>query len=147
MNDDLDRALSDLAALLERRSLPTRHDARPVLLEIGRRLAEGKGSAADLAPVKSRLSALPPAFGEPWSAAVRDELTMAATEYVRSADPRYLGHAKYDWAYTLEARERLGWRMAAVQFLGIALDPDIAAGIERADRLVDARRPGRGTNS
>jgi len=147
MNDELDRDLSALAAMVERRALPTRHDARPLLLEIGRRLSQDAGSSADLEPVKRRISGFPPAFAEAWSAAVLDEISMAATEYVRSADPRYLGHPKYDWAYTLEAREHLGWRMKAVQYLGIAASPDLEAAIERADRLLEVRKPVQGPNS
>ena len=136
MTDELDRALSSLDALVERHRLPTRHDARPILLGIGRLL--GAGSPETLLTANRRISALPPAFAEAWSAAVRDELSMAATEYVRSADPRYLGNAKYDWEYTLEARERLGWRLRAVQYLGIALDADQLSGIQRADRILES---------
>lgn len=145
MTDELDRALSSLVALAERKRLPTRHDARPILLEIGRLL--GAGSSEALASAKRGLSAFPPAFAEAWSAAVREELSMAATEYVRSADPRYLGHAQYDWEYTIEARERLGWRLSAVQYLGITAGADLLSGIERVDHILEARRPGWKPNS
>jgi hypothetical protein len=142
---ELDRGLDGLAALEKAHRLPTRLDARPVLLEIGRLLALGETS--DLDSAKRRISAFSAPFADAWSAAVRDEIAMAATEHVRSADPRYLAHPKYDWEYAIEARERLGWRMKAVQFLGMPPDPSQMTSIERADRQMEASSARRKPNS
>jgi hypothetical protein len=139
MSSEMDEGLRALEALEKKRGRPTRHDARPVLLALGRGLADGEEEA--LQAVKRRLAGFPTAFLEAWSAAVRDEISMAATEHVSSADPRYLAHPRYDWEYTLEARARLGWRLRAVQFLGITVDPATLSGIERADRTLASRRP------
>ena len=144
MSSELDLQLSGLEALAKANGRPSRHDARPLLLELGRELESGPGGAAETA--KRRLEALGGPFEEAWVAAVADELAMAATEHVRSADPRYLDHPKYDWRYTLEARELLARRLRAVLFLGIPVDPGLTASIERADRLIEARKPGLDTN-
>ena len=141
MTSELELALAAIEALETRRGRPTRHDARAVLLELGRLLGEGDGHEAEKA--KRRIAGLPAGFAEVWTAAVRDELSMAATEYALSLDPRYLDHPKYDWEYTLEARRRLAWRLEAVQFLGIPAEASTLAAIERSDRLLEERGPGR----
>jgi hypothetical protein len=96
---------SALAAMVERRALPTRHDARPLLLEIGRRLSQDAGRA-DLEPVKRRISASRPPSRRPgrppswtrsrWPRRVRP---LGGSLVPRSPEVR-LG-------YTLEAREHL----------------------------------------
>ena len=140
MTPELEDALAGIEALEKERRPPSRHHARPLLVGLGQLLLSGTPNEAE--SVKRKLQRLPPAVAEAWPAAVADEMAMAATEYVRSVDPRYLDHEKYDWDYTLEARERLADRLRAVRFLGIELEPSILAGIERADRGVAARRPG-----
>jgi hypothetical protein len=114
-------ALAAIEALEKRRGRPTRHDARPVLLELGRLLGEGDGMRAEEA--KRRIAGLPPGSRRAgrWPSGTRSR--MAATEYTLSLDPRYLDHPKYDWEYTLEARRRLAWRLEAVRFLGIRPRP------------------------
>jgi hypothetical protein len=141
VTSELELALAAIQALEKRRGRPTRHDARPVLLELGRLLGEGDGHAAEEA--KRRIAGLPAGFAEGWTVAVRDEISMAATEYTLSLDPRYLDHPKYDWEYTLEARRRLAWRLEAVRFLGIPTEASTLAAIERSDRLLEDRGPGR----
>jgi hypothetical protein len=131
MKPDLEAAFANLEALVAQREGPTRHDARPILLGIGECLLSGRSSEATDA--KSRLGALPPAFREAWDAAVRDELTMACTEHIRSVDTRYLDHPAYDFEYTLEARRLLEARLRAAEWLGCAPDEVLSAGVHRAD--------------
>jgi hypothetical protein len=144
MKPELDEALEDLEALSRKRGLPTRHHARPILVALGEAL-EG-GGTTEAGEVTRRLEKLPEAFQEAWLVAVRDEIAMAATEHVRSADPRYLVHPKYDFEYTLEARRRLGARMRAAEALRIAIDPALAASVKRADGLLEKRASLRGPN-
>src|SRR5262249_1733084 len=59
---------------------PTRHHARPLLVGLGQVLLSGVPQEAEA--VKRRLEGLPAALAEGWSAAVADEMAMAATEYV-----------------------------------------------------------------
>ncbi len=145
MSSELDGALAEIEGLAKKDGRPTRHHARPLLVGLGELLLSAAPHEADAA--KRRLEGLPPGVAEAWSAAVADEIAMAATEYVRSVDPRYLDHPKYDWAYTLEARQQLADRLRAVRFLGIEVDGNLLAGIDRADRMVAGRRPGWRPNS
>jgi hypothetical protein len=140
MTLDLEDVLAGIEALEKQRRRPNRHHARPLLVGLGQLLLSGTPEEAE--SVKQRLQRLPPAVAEAWPPAVADEIGMAGTEYIRSADPRYLDHEKYDWEYTLEARERLADRLRAVRFLGIEVEPSLLAGIERADRGIASRRPG-----
>ena len=139
MSADLDRALAQLEALAARGGRPSRYDARELLLALGASPVAGAG-------VRARIEALPPAFLEVWEAAVRDELSMAGTEHVRSVDPRYLDRPGYDFEYTIEARERLEARLRGAEQLGIRTEESLAAAIRRADELLRAqleRRDGR----
>jgi hypothetical protein len=140
VNPELESALAGIEALAKQNGRPTRHHARPLLVGLGEVLLSGTPEEAEA--VKRRLDGLPPSSAENWPTAVADEMAMAATEYVRSADPRYLDHPKYDWAYTLEARERLADRLRAVRFLGIPVDESLLRGIDRADRSIASHRPG-----
>ena len=140
MNPELESAVAGIEALAKQNGRPIRHHARPILVGLGELLLSGAPAEAE--SVKRRLEGLPPGFAEDWPAAVADEMEMAATEYVRSVDPRYLDHPGYDWAYTLEARERLADRLRAVRFLGIGVEEGLLGGIDRADRSIASHRPG-----
>jgi hypothetical protein len=142
MTPDLESALAELEAFERQPGRPTRHHARPLLVRLGELLLSGAPEEEEAEEVKRRLEGLPAVLAEGWSAAVADEMAMAATEYVRSVDPRYLDHPKYDWPYTLEARQQLADRLRAVRFLGIGVDANLLAGIDRADRTIASRRPG-----
>ncbi|HEV8112502.1 MAG TPA: hypothetical protein VGR31_06975 [Planctomycetota bacterium] len=129
MSAELDRSLAQLEALAARGGRPSRYDARELLLALGESPAAGGGARA-------RIEALPPTFREAWEAAVRDELSMAGTEHVRSVDPRYLDRPGYDFEYTIEARERLETRLRGAEQLGLRTDEALAAAIRRADELL-----------
>jgi hypothetical protein len=109
--------------------------AREVLLAIGERaLAEDAAGAEALAGRVRELTAQREAD---WQAAVRDEILMAATEHVRSVDPRFLNRPDYDLAYTVEAREALEARLRAAELLGIEVDPPLLERVAGADRLLE----------
>ena len=134
MKKEVEEAFAALVTLAARGGRPTRHHVRPILLEI-----EGGAEAREAA---ERIGRLPEAFREELAAAVRDEISMAATEHVRSADPRYLALPAYDWEYTLEARRRLEARLEASRSLGILPDEAMLAAIQRADRTLADHRQG-----
>jgi len=135
---DLEATIRAVEALAPRRASVTRHDVRPILLSIGGSLLAGRseeiGDAAD------RLRALPGALRESWDAAVRDELSMACTEYVRSVDPRFVNHPQYDLAYALEARFQLEARWRACAYLEPAQVEASTAAVARADAILEGRR-------
>jgi hypothetical protein len=138
MKPDLELALAALEALAAQKGPLTRHDVRPVLIEIGSALREAAG--ADGEASHARFLTLGEGFRQAWEGAVRDELAMACTEHIRSVDPRYLEHPDYDLAYTLEARRLLDARLRGAEVTGVVLDDVLSAGIRRADSLLDGRR-------
>jgi hypothetical protein len=136
----------------QRRQPLTRHDARTVLLALGAELAAGRAAEVDAA-IATLHEILPTAaapdsgdWGERWRAAVADELSMACTEFVRAVDPRYLRHARYDFEYTIQARERLELRLRAAQRMGLPVGEAWRAQVARADEELAAAlrraRPG-----
>jgi hypothetical protein len=74
--------------------------------------------------------------GERFAVALREELSMAITEHVRSCDPRYLENPKYDLVYTVEARERLEARLEVAERLGLPADEGLLEAVARADALL-----------
>lgn len=112
---------------------PTRWHARALLLALGQALLEGR--EADSQAIEAKLGSLAPALRPAWVRSVQDELNMACTEHVRSADPRYLSRPDYDWGYTLAAREELEARLRAVE----ALDIEIPSALLEQVQLADAR--------
>jgi len=69
-----------------------------------------------------------------WQAAVDEELTLAATEHVRSCDPKALNLARYDFPYTVAARHRLEARLRAAAELDLPASETLLDQIEQADR-------------
>jgi len=136
---ELDAAIRDIETLAGRRGRPTRHDARALLLALGGALEANL--RADAEKAKGRIKALPADFLERWEQALRDELSMASTEYTRSVDPRYLDDPSYDFEYTIQARRRLGMRLSAAEFLGLPADETLVSGMRRADALLERHRP------
>lgn len=137
MKPDLESGIEAVEKMAGRGALFTRHEARPILLGIGQSLQTGRPE--ELGDAGDRLRKLPEHPRESWIAAVKDELSMATTEYVQSVDPRFLNHPQYDLAYTLEARRQLDARWRACAYLGRAPDPATLASVERADKLLEAR--------
>ena len=108
--------------------------ARAVLLTLGERvLAEDAAGAAEFA---RRVLQITSPRAEDWQSAVRDEILMAATEHVRSVDPRFLSRPDYDLHYTVEARAALEARLRGAELLGIEVGPSLLYRIAAADRLL-----------
>lgn len=131
MDAPLTDVLAELDAWVARGKAPTRHHARGVLVGLGLALLDGRAEqeAAAFARVASWIERDPAG----WREAVAGEMSMAATEHVRSVDPRWLGHPKYDLAYTVEARHRLEARLACAEHLGIEVSEELLEAIARAD--------------
>ena len=135
MNPDLEAAIRAVETRAGTRAALTRHEARPILLGIGRALLAGRPD--EVAGAAERLRKLPQPLRESWEDAVRDEMGMAATEHVRSVDPRYIDHPRYDLAYTLEARRQLEQRKRACDHLGLPTDPALLAAVGRSDSILE----------
>lgn len=131
---DLDAALKQVAVALAASRVPSRLEARTVLVAIGSEILAGRDAVAEpaLARVREWISAAP----VEWRAAIASEIEMAATEHVRAVDPRWLSHPRYDLAYTLAARERLEARLVAAEGLGVDVQESVLQAIERADGLL-----------
>jgi hypothetical protein len=136
--EDLERALEGLAAMVRAKRKPTRQEARALLIALGRVLADEPEAIEALAP---RIREAVGPLLESWEAAVQDELALACAEHVQGVDPRYLGHPRYDFEYTLEARRRLAARLRAAAALGHALPEAWARDVERADALLTRALP------
>jgi hypothetical protein len=141
---DLEAAITDLEDLARRGRQPSHYAARHLLLELGEALA-ADGLEASRGPLDRALAAgsrLEPG----WSAAVREELSLAAAEFARCLEPRYLSLPNYDLEYTRGARARLEDRLRAARALGFELPEREGAMVELADRVLATlaeKRPGR----
>ena len=108
--------------------------ARRVMLAIGERvLAEDAVGAGELA---GRVRQITSSRAVDWESAVRDEILMAATEHVRSVDPRFLRRPDYDLDYTVAARAELEARLRAADLLGIEVPAHLLERVSAADRLL-----------
>jgi hypothetical protein len=132
----LEDAVAAVRALAEKRKAPTRHHVRDLLLALGAAIRAGEES--EVTRAHAALSVIVPAFGPRWPAVVADELALACTEHVRSVDPRYLDHPRYDFEYTVAARERLELRLRAAQRLGLPATSEWLARVARADAQLAA---------
>jgi hypothetical protein len=112
---------------------PTRFLVRDLLLPLGETLLEDPPSAA---PMLERVRAVVSRDREAWQAAFDEELTLAATEHVRSCDPKALKLPKYDFPYTVAARHRLEARLRAAAELDMPADELLLEQIERADETL-----------
>ena len=130
----LQNALDALRRLAQKGESPTRHQVRDLLLALGAEIRSGDTRAVEGA-IES-LHPILPAFGESWRTAVADEISLACTEHVRSVEPRYLDHPRYDFEYTIAARDRLELRLCAAEKLGLAATREWLVQVARADALL-----------
>jgi len=139
---ELETALTELEALArDGKRRPDRYDARALLVPLGEvLLKEGPNPVKDEVERARRAGE---ALGEPWEEAVRAELSLAAAEHVHAVDARYLDLPNYDFAYTLQARERLEARLAAAAELDFELGDALRDGIRRADEKLAPYLEGR----
>ena len=131
---EVQRALAKLERAAARERAPKRHDARALLLPLGALISAGEEDAAAglIERARTALSAL----GEAWREAADEEIRLAAAEHVRSVDPRYLAHPRFDLGYVREARARLEMRLAALEQLDFPLERVLLERIDAADRLL-----------
>jgi hypothetical protein len=132
--ETLPELLAAVEAWVARRRPPTRHHVRGVFIALGDALLAGRADAE--AGAFARVATWVARDPSGWNEAFAGELAMAATEHVRSADPRWLGNPKYDLAYTVEARHRLEARLACAEHLGIEVGDELLEAIARADALL-----------
>ena len=137
----LSEMLVELQQLARKRKdrTPNRYHARAVLLGLGElALAEppeeGERAAAEWVP---RLQRAMRPFDGGFERAIVEELALAAAEHARGVDPRFLDHPRYDFAYTIAARERLERRLVAAQLLGVEPDEALLERVAGADRLLE----------
>lgn len=131
----LETALLGLEGLVKNKRRPTRHHARDILLPLGHLILE-QGPDGLRKPVE-RIERATSTVTEEWARAVQDELTLACTEHVQSVDPRYLQHPRYDFDYTVAARERLEARLRAASELSLAPSEELLQRVAQADALLE----------
>ena len=131
---ELEEAVRQLERVAAARRRPDRFLARALLIAFGRRVVEEGGTALDSWKERIRIAA--GRIGSAWEEAVRSEIVLACEEHIQAVDPRYLDLPDYDYVYTLEARERLGQRLAAAGELGLDVPGRLLQGVSRADRTL-----------
>lgn len=117
-------------------SRPSRVHARELLLAIGALAIEGRTKEA-----KEAISGLLPTLerlGDAWLEAIGQEMDLACSEHIQGVDPRYLQHARFDFSYVIEARQRLEMRLRALDVLGVDADERALDQVAEAD---DRLRP------
>lgn len=134
MDAPLPEVLAEVKAWVARGRPPTRQHARGVLVGLGLAILEGRAGdeAESLARVATWIARAPDA----WKAAFDSEIAMAATEHVRSADPRWIEKPEYDWAYVVDARHRLEARLACAEHLQVEVPEELLEAIARADAIL-----------
>lgn len=139
--------LDALAKKPERARRPTRFHARALLVPLGEAILEND---PDVTAALVRARAILARDEAAWRAAFHEELTLAATEHVRSCDPRFLKLPNYDLPYTVAARHRLEARLRAAAELDCPTEDVLLDQIERADQalapLLDAPERKRAPN-
>lgn len=134
MKPDWKQTWKDLEQGIKKGRGPDRWHARPLLLALGHALLENREDEARA--IGEKLRSIPAAHIPAWHRAVQEELNLAATEHVHSADPRYLGRPDYDWGYTLAAREDLEARLRAAEELEIEAPAAVVEQVLQADERI-----------
>ena len=129
----VNEALTELRRRVKAEEGLDRFLARAILVPLGELELADPGAGSELA--RAVREAAEPA-SEAWAAALDSELQLAATEHVRSVDPRYLDKPIYDFDYTVAARERLEARFAASGLLGHEVDEGLLDRVAEADRVL-----------
>ncbi|MAE28344.1 MAG: hypothetical protein QF724_07355 [Planctomycetota bacterium] len=131
-----DAIVEDLSSLKPGRDRPSRYQAREVLLHLGQAIEAHEDVTLRL----SRLSEAVAPVQEAWLAALDEEINLAGAEHILGVDPRFLDHPSYDLEYTLGARQRLEWRLLALEALAVPVPPGLMKRIIAADELLAAHR-------
>jgi hypothetical protein len=136
MDAPLAEALKEIEAWVSRGKPPSRHHARAILVGLGLEMLDEPELTAAGSAALERVAGWIARSPEAWREAIASEISMAATEHVRSADPRWLRHPQYDLAYAVEARHRLEARLVCAERLGVGVPDEILEAIGRADALL-----------
>ncbi len=141
MNPELEQALKHVQSVLESGRTLHRQDVRPLLIAFGGELHLINGAE----PPETWVQRIQGLLGseekrENWNQAVESELALACAEHIHAVDPRYLELPNYDFAYTLQARERLADRLRAARALGIEPSEALLEQVEAADRRLEPFR-------
>ena len=132
---DVEKVFAEIEAQLAKTKKPSRFQARAALLAIGMDLLAGNRARA--ASSAERMKAILARDPSGWEAAIGEELTLACTEHVRACDPRWLEHPRYDFQYTVAAREKLEARIAAAARLDLPASELLLDQVARADGLLE----------
>ena len=135
---ELRSAVRAISQALTGKAVPTRHDARALLVPLGQLALDHEEDEATLAPYLAEVRPLIDARPEAWALAMDEEISLASAEHVQAVDPRFLEHPRYDFGYTVAARARLEARLQACQVLG---HPVPEAPLDRIARADEALRP------
>jgi hypothetical protein len=127
-------ALAEIAARKLKKKNVTRFQARSLLIVLGEALLAEDASVREAIDSVRALVVESP---EAWREAVDEEFSLAATEHVRSCEPRYLKMPQYDFEYTVGARHRLEARLRAAVEIDLPIDETLLEQIARADALLE----------
>jgi hypothetical protein len=132
---DVELVFTEIEAHIAAAKKPSRFQARAALLAIGMDLLAGNRDRASSSV--ERMKAIVAKDPETWRAAVEEELTLACTEHVRACDPRWLEHPRYDFRYTVAAREKLEARLAAAARIDLPASELLLDQVARADGVLE----------
>jgi len=127
-------AVAEIAARKLKKKNVTRFQARSLLIVLGEALLAEDATVREAIDLVRALVTESP---EPWREAVDEEFSLAATEHVRSCEPRYLKMPQYDFEYTVAARHRLEARLRAAVEIDLPIDETLLEQIARADALLE----------
>lgn len=130
----LEAALTEAQAEVRAERPLHRYHARALLVQLGEWILslEEREREPD-SSWRERCSFLKEAAAESWTRAVEEELALASAEHIQAIDPRFLEHPRYDFAYTLAARERLEARLRACEYLEIEVAEGLLTRVSEAD--------------
>lgn len=131
---DFQAALAEIAARKLKKKNVTRFQARALLIVLGEALLAEDATVREAIDIVRALVVESP---EAWREAVDEEFSLAATEHVRSCEPRYLKLPQYDFEYTVAARHRLEARLRAAVEIDLPIDETLLEQIARADALLE----------
>jgi len=132
-------------ALQKKVKAPSRFVARNMLLVLGELALEER--TGEVESELARLRTLLEPVDEGWRKALAQEMELACTEHVQAIDPRYLDHPRYDFDYTVQARQRLEMRFSALDLLGVDMDEVLLSQVARADAVLEPYLQGKNGQS
>jgi hypothetical protein len=132
---EVTRIVNEIEAWIARKRRPTRMQARAALIAIGEELLAER-EAAVLEPL-ARWKAIIERQQDVWERLIEEELRLAVGEHVQSCDPRFLGHPRYDFDYTVAARHRIEARLRCAERIEYAPNEALLEELMRADERLE----------